>query len=223
MDQERRSNPRIAARVRVEFVERNKVETLTLDVSRNGMFVQGEVSRPANSFVRLRLFLPPAGQAVEVFGRVVRAGAIRGAPGIGINFLETPSADRDRWLDFVSQVENLDVSPEKGADPARDRRKAPRTESSFMVRFKSKEGLEGFFSKNLSAGGMFLPTPVLKPVGTKVQLVIIHPVNDKDFDLEAEVVRVNEDKTPEEPKGMALKFSSLTPERESQLKDFIQG
>ncbi len=230
MEKSGRKHPRISSRIRVEFIEKSKTESTTVNVSRNGVFIRGESKRAVNGLVRLRFFIPPDNKSLEIFGRITWQGSREDIKGIGVHFMELASKDRDRWIEYVSLVEQLDAGesastsgpcPTPTHEPEQERRKDPRTESSFMVRFKTKKNLESFVTKNLSQGGMFLSTPVLKSIGTKIQVVIIHPTSGKDFDLAAEVVRVNEKATEEEAKGMALKFLPLENEKDDELKTFL--
>jgi c-di-GMP-binding flagellar brake protein YcgR len=92
-----------------------------------------------------------------------------------------------------------------------------------MVRFRNTKRLEEFISQNLSTGGMFLSTPVLKPEGEKVSVVVIHPISGKDFSIDAEVVRVNRLPTETEAKGMALQFLNLVDDKKNELESFLKG
>ena len=157
-----------------------------------------------------------------------------GVAGVGVQFLNVDSKDRAKWLEFIGEIEALTGShkvsesesglPSVGpADQKSERRAFTRTTASFMVRFRTRERLEHFIANNVSQGGMFLRTPVLRPIGERVQVVIIHPETDRDFEIEAEVAHTNEHGTPENPKGMGLKFHELRPETKTALDAFIKG
>lgn len=200
------------------------MESQTLNVSRNGIFVR-DVAQAENSLVRLRLYVPPDQYKIEIFGRVAWKGEVGGMKGAGIHFLNLDSADRDHWITFVAQVENLDHAGEPSKPTlgtSAERRTAPRHKASYMVRFRSPERLQDFITTNLSSGGMFLGTPVLKNLGDRVQVVLVHPDQDKDFELEAEVVRINDTPSEAEAKGMALKFLELSTERKEALDLFLK-
>ena len=145
----------------------------------------------------------------------------RGRAWSGIDFHQIESTARERWIDFVSEIEKLNQTSLGAAERVPERREAPRTASSFMVRFKNMTGMENFFTKNISSGGMFLKTPVLRKEGEKIQIVVIHPVTHRDVELEAQVVRVDKQPTDEGKKGMALEFSSLDDDRKEELKSFF--
>ncbi|MFH1018134.1 MAG: PilZ domain-containing protein [Pseudomonadota bacterium] len=233
MDTNRRHNDRISAKIRAQIVGRQTVETSTVNVSRNGVFLKDTAQRPVNGVVRIRLYLPPEQAVVNILGRVAWSGKKSGFDGVGVQFLNLDTDARKKWIEFVAHVENLDASNHsiRTDEPSREpsppveaeRRATPRTLASFMVRFSSKNRLEHFMTNNLSQGGMFLRTPVLRQVGERVQVVIIHPDTEEDFEIDAEVAHVNEQTTEQAPKGMGLKFISLTPEVEKALNEFIAG
>lgn len=213
----------------MEFLDKNRTAGATINVSRNGVCLASSTPRAVNGLVRLKLFLPPNEDPIEIFGKVAWQGVTRSEAGIGIHFLEIESRDRDRWVEFVSQVERLNAgdtasTPSSAQEsPVVERRASPRTTASFMVRFRSRKRLDEFVSQNLSAGGMFLSTPVLRPEGEKVSVVIIHPISGKDFSIDAEVVRANRTATENEMKGMALKFLNLDDEKQTELEAFLKG
>ena len=233
-DEKNRKTDRTPSRIRAQLVQKNVTETTTINVSRNGVFLKETSERAVNSLIRLRLFLPPDQKSIEVFGRVAWKGKAAGVDGVGVQFLNVDSKDRAKWLEFIGEIEALTGShkvsesesglPSVGpADQKSERRAFTRTTASFMVRFRTRERLEHFIANNVSQGGMFLRTPVLRPIGERVQVVIIHPETDRDFEIEAEVAHTNEHGTPENPKGMGLKFHELRPETKTALDAFIKG
>ncbi len=237
VENEQRRSDRISSRIRAEIIGRRTVETYTVNVSRNGVFLRDKAEHQVNSVVRVRLFLPPEKIVINVLGRVAWRGQKDSFDGVGIQFLNMDTDARKTWLEFVAQVESLDATsrsihveepPEKPAPlpsppPEPERRTTPRTRASFMVRFRSKNRLEHFMTNNLSQGGMFLKTPVLRQVGERVQVVIIHPDTELDFEIEAEVAHINEQTSEKGPKGMGLKFVAITPELQQALAQFIAG
>ncbi len=229
MSDERRATVRVSSRIRVEVLEKNRVETISLNVSRNGIFIKEAADRPLNSLVRLRVYPPEEPKAIELLGRVAWKGSVEGTAGVGVHFLKLDSDDRDRWVEFVAQVEALDTIDPLSDHPhipsipeaTSERRSAPRKLASFMVRFRTSERLREFVTRNVSTGGMFLETPVLKNLGDQVQVVIVHPDLDRDFEILAKVARLNPKKTDAEPKGMALEFLDLGEERQKELDTFL--
>jgi uncharacterized protein (TIGR02266 family) len=228
-DEDKRRFGRIHSKVRCEFIERKKIDTFTVNVSRNGIFVADTTERHTNNLVRLKLYPPPDNKPIEIFGRVAWKGNVRNQNGYGIQFLKLDSNDRNQWVEYVAQVETLDGGHSASSHhhsptaAAPEKRTSPRSKASFMVRFRTAERLEQFVSHNLSEGGMFLSTPVLRATGDRVQVVLVHPETDEDFEIEAEVAHVNPVDSEEGKKGMGLKFISLSEESKVALDAFIKS
>ncbi|NOZ85143.1 MAG: hypothetical protein GXP49_02545 [Deltaproteobacteria bacterium] len=96
----------------------------------------------------------------------------------------------------------------------------PRFVASFMVRMKDRKSLKRFYTRDISAGGMFVKTPLLKKKHSKVELVILHPETDDEFRLAGTVVRI-QDGSDGKQKGLAIRFDDLDSKIEKALSDFI--
>jgi len=77
------------------------------------------------------------------------------------------------------------------------------------------------FAENLSAGGVFIATHKLKPVGSKIELTINLP-NGAQLKTEGEVrwVRVFNEQS-DTPPGMGVKFNQLPGESVALIEDFL--
>jgi hypothetical protein len=106
--------PRSTRRYAVEWpiclgTSRGAVRADALDVSTEGMFVRPQLAIDVN--VTFSAVLDDAGEPVSGRARVVRnlseddARAAGRLPGYGLNILEMPEADRERWLAFVLRIE----------------------------------------------------------------------------------------------------------------------
>jgi uncharacterized protein (TIGR02266 family) len=215
---------RIPAQLRVEFLEKPPSEAVTVNVSHNGMLVRASHKREIDSFARMRLFLPPKQEPIEILGRIASKVHVAGKEALGIHFIDFPSEEKEKWMAYLRRIESLaaaddaeTTSPEKQIE----RRASRRLATAFMVRFKSSGGLEEFVTQNISSGGMFLATTMEKPVGERVRLVVVHPVTDQTFELEAEVVRNEGEAAAMGLMGIALRFLDLTPQKEETLKTFV--
>jgi len=107
------------------------------------------------------------------------------------------------------------------APSAPTRRRAPRYAASFLVRLKDKTRLKKFYTKDISTGGMFLKTPLLKKVGDEVEVILVHPETDQEFQLAGTVVRVVAT-VSEASQGMGIKFHELDEEQQQALIEFIE-
>ena len=226
---ERRKFNRISSRIPVEILEKGGIKTTTINVSRSGIFIEDTVERMMNSLVRVKLIVPPNQTLIDVFGRVVWKGKVAGINGVGINFHTLEGNQQKTWVEYVLEVEKLDAAyPSHGASVSGattgipvERVNEEKAMASFMVRHKDRDRFDKFVEHDLGGGGMFLKTPVLKPEGERVNVVIVHPESDEEFEMEAEVVRVNAVSNGEQPKGMALKFITPSPDRLAELERFL--
>ncbi|MCB9526497.1 MAG: PilZ domain-containing protein [Myxococcales bacterium] len=77
------------------------------------------------------------------------------------------------------------------------------------VRPADRAALSHFGLKDISEGGTFVLAGQLLPVGTRVNVRLVHPDAPADFLLTGEVVRVVDSKDPDE-KGMGIQFDTGT-------------
>lgn len=94
--------------------------------------------------------------------------------------------------------------------------------SVVMMRFPDTAALRVFLSTDLERGGTFLQTPLVKEVGQKVDLVMVHPETDDEFHLEGTVIR-RVITGPAEGRGLGIFFKALTPTMRDSLEDFALG
>lgn len=81
-----------------------------------------------------------------------------------------------------------------------------------------------FFSKNLSAGGVFLESDILLEKGTRIYLEFVLPHDPKLIIVKSEVVWIKEDtgQGPHTSAGMGIKFLNLDEENRKAIVDFIK-
>lgn len=94
--------------------------------------------------------------------------------------------------------------------------------SVVMMRFPDTASLRVFLSTDLERGGTFLHTPLVKEVGQKIDVVMVHPETDDEFHLEGTVIR-RVISGPAEGRGLGIFFKALTPEVRERLEDFVMG
>jgi Tfp pilus assembly protein PilZ len=100
-------------------------------------------------------------------------------------------------------------------------RENPRQRACFLVRMNDKAQLRDFLSVDISQGGMFLRTPLLRERGETVDLVIVHPDTTEEFHLGGKVVRVT-DHEDHGKRGLGIRFARLTGKKLQALTDFIE-
>ncbi len=90
---------------------RGAIRAEALDVSREGMFVRQADSLAAGASLSFSVVLDDSGGPVTGSSRVVRvmdepsARSCGTAPGYGLQIVDMPDADRERWAGFLARVE----------------------------------------------------------------------------------------------------------------------
>ncbi len=122
-----------------------------------------------------------------------------------------------------AEAPSLERAPARPDVPARApvERQHVRQKACFVVRMADKSRLRDFLSTDVSQGGMFLRTPVLRARGDLVELVVVHPETQQEYPLAGTVVRVV-DHADEKRRGLGIRFDPLTGERLSRLVEFIE-
>jgi len=104
-----------------------------------------------------------------------------------------------------------------------ERRKYPRIKLITKVAHIREDKFHYFYSRDLSAGGIFLETDHPYPVGTELELEFPLPEVSERIRIKGKVVRVVE--TSEQYKGktpgMGIQFEEMDSETSALLADFI--
>ncbi len=247
---ERRRDRRHPFRVRLVLSRGGQeLEAQTEDVSFAGVFIRMDTPLPVRQLVRLKLTLPPEGDALAVMGMVARHFPARDGlpPGVGIQFYSLATEERRRWNHFIRYVVSssevtspIPLAPpptpvfEPGdlfgpdepleavevVEPAEPiRRSFPRSAATLQVRLDSVDDLEMLYTRNVSKGGLFFGTTHDLPEGTQLKVSVIHPKSHEHFPLEA-TVRWRD--TSAEP-GLGLEFVQFTDQRRQEFFEFIRS
>jgi Tfp pilus assembly protein PilZ len=94
--------------------------------------------------------------------------------------------------------------------------------SVLMLRLGSRENLQRFIENEVERGGLFMKTPLVKELGDKVDIVLVHPESDEEFHLEGTVVR-RVITGPADQRGLGIFFKALSPESHAKLVDFVDS
>lgn len=95
-----------------------------------------------------------------------------------------------------------------------------------LARYEGEEsGRLYFFSKNLSAGGVFLESDILLEKGTKIYVEFVLPSDQRLIIVKSEVVWIKEDtgQQPFSTAGMGIRFLNLDEESKKAIVDFIKA
>ncbi len=108
-DAERRRTGRGDLLVRVEYSTIDEIfSEFTRDINEGGLFIETEKPRPTGTEVAMRFNLPGNHAPLQTIGRVVwvRSASDREPAGMGIEFDELSSEDRDRINSMIRSLRN---------------------------------------------------------------------------------------------------------------------
>lgn len=202
---EQRRSPRIRHELVVELHDKRGARTVqALDVARHGLFLAtgGEPPR-ARHLVQLTVHLPdgPIKAAASVTRTLKNEDHI---DGVGVQFFALSDDAKQRWDDFILDLQRSTSSEPREVQRARA---APSAGATFLVKLRSVERLKEFAATHLASGGTVLFTPVLRAPGEVVTLVVVHPKTDEEFRLPGVIHKVHE----ERPKRLEIYFHGITP------------
>ncbi|MBW2294553.1 MAG: TIGR02266 family protein [Deltaproteobacteria bacterium] len=118
-DAERRRFGRSDLLVRVEYSTIDEIfSEFTRDINEGGLFIETEKPRPTGTEVAMRFNLPGNQEPLQTIGRVVwvRSASDQVPAGMGIEFDELSSEDRDRINSMIRSLRNGPSEARKSAD-----------------------------------------------------------------------------------------------------------
>ncbi len=240
---QRRRDKRYPARlpIRTRIAGRLK-DLFSVDVSYRGLFLAIDAPPPLRQLIRIETSLPPLGTVFATHGMVVRVvppGVRGGQPGVGVQFYGMGD-ERRAWEAFVQYVQqgSLELPDRRESRPPpngrpslatgsvrlgqgsgmRDNRRFQRFPVVLEVRPRDLEDLYQLYSRDVSAGGMFLSTARELEIGSEVRLDVRHPHNGSTFQLTAVVRRQSG-----EPVGIGVELTGLDERRRREFYDFIHA
>jgi uncharacterized protein (TIGR02266 family) len=79
------------------------------------------------------------------------------------------------------------------------------------------------FTENLSGGGVFVATHILRPLGSRIDLSVRFPSRAEPLRLHGDVRWIREYSASSDAwPGMGIRFDTLTPEGETLIRDFLR-
>lgn len=199
---------------------------MTENVSLGGIFLATEEPPDLRVLLRITMKLPPDDRELTAHGmavHVVRAGAGPGATaGVGVQFYAVDGATRARWAEFIKYVERTfapvpEALPEP--PPRADRRQHPRTHAELELEVRSVEELKTLYTRDVSAGGMFIVTDLALAVGAPLRIQVVHPRTRARFPVDAVVRRLQH---PSGVKGLGVEFVAMTDARRAEFLRFVR-
>jgi|GEM_PF-1791381 len=204
-----------------------------IDVSEEGLFVESPDHLAPGELVQLLVILPDDDRTLRALATVERvvtpdeASFCGGMPGMGLRFFMMDSRLLQRWRAYLEGVARVTLprtpNPEAVEHrlPEEEARRAqPRKQGRFRVRIADEASLRSFYTDNVSRGGMFLATDDVRALGTRLSLIVRHPVSGRQFPLAAEV-RWTRKASDEGPAGMGVQLLGSDTGREEDFLRFI--
>jgi len=224
----RRELLRIQAEVEVHFKSFDQFyKEYAKNISKGGIFIKSNSPLPPQTVLEIKIFLPDDKDPVDAVGEVVHTiepdiSKERGwEPGMGIHFVDFPSSMQQRLSKYVDSKAK-DIPGIKV-----DRRQHPRASIRLKVKFPDLTTLLENYAKDISQGGIFIPTTDPKPVGVVIGLTLIHPDNGEEIEIQGEVVRIVSEREARQQKGkklvpgMGIKFINLEPHQQTAIQGFL--
>ena len=100
------------------------------------------------------------------------------------------------------------------SDPYADKRSNPRAPIGVIVHVKTSDAGRHFYSKNISAGGVFLLADSPLPVETRVTMEIFLPLVNTPIKVSGEVVWIQKNPTS----GFAVRYLDISPAGQNLIR-----
>lgn len=106
--------------------------------------------------------------------------------------------------------------------PGIERRVAPRIELHVGVGFHSDTNFYTGFTEDISEGGLFIATHVLRPIGTVLQVTFALPTGDEiTSDCVVRWLRDPHQHSDDAVPGMGVQFLGLDEAQEALIREFV--
>ena len=184
--------------------------TETANVSSHGIAVFSGRARPLRQYIELEIQLPAPSRNINVTAVVARHAEFvktdTGAQtaGLGLDFFLFDASAKSRWQDFLTKMrdEGTDFIPRadeivaasESPNPLPERAKPPteleltadddvEEKPTFIIKPRDLGRLWAFYRGELAKGRVRIETPVAKPDGSEVELLVVHPTSRAEWTL----------------------------------------
>lgn len=114
----------------------------------------------------------------------------------------------------------------KNRPTGKDKRKYPRIEAKVKVVFPTLQDLQMEYTRNISAGGIFLKTNRQLDSNAEIDLVLHLPDSGEELHLKGRVVRVMSMSNPADPNtqlyGVGIRFLKIEPEVQATIEKLLE-
>jgi Tfp pilus assembly protein PilZ len=203
-------------------IGRTEHSVVTENVSARGLFLR-TTERPSDRLLVKLVLSPEKEEPLEVTAMTAwhlpADNAFGRAPGIGLQFYglgRDQSQALGRLLARAAREETKAAAEVKKAPPPI--RQHPRHMVSLRMRPVDVKQLLELYTRDISAGGMFVETPTVLAVGDRAVFELIHPDVREGFRLPCVVRHVSKDPAR---KGLGLEFVDLDDKVRRDLHTFV--
>ena len=168
--------------------------THTADVSTHGIWVFSDHPRPPRQYVELEISLPESDVVIAVTAMVARSATVvdpatgRQRRGMGLDFFLFDARSKSRWQSFLRH-HTFDEPPTESERDAVNST-ADGEVPAFLIRPRDVDRLWSFFRGELERAQVRIETAVVKPPGTVVELMVVHPQSQAEWILDGEILTV---------------------------------
>lgn len=154
----------------------------TVDISRYGMLVLSTEPRRVGELTQLWVLVADD-TWIQVLAIVARV--VEDLPGFAVRLHMMGGDEKGKWDQLLAELGDNDLpdGQEAHADDAH-RPTLPR----FLIRPRNVAHLERMITREIALGGMYVRTPIPRPMGTDVELLMIHPQTERAFRVIGQVV-----------------------------------
>jgi Tfp pilus assembly protein PilZ len=196
-------------------IGRTEYSVFALNISGRGVFVQIEAPVQPRQLVKMRL-APANDESLELMAMTIwqlpRGNPFNRPGGVGFQFY---GLDREQAR-TLSRLVARAAQEGPAAGEQRPLRRHPRHAVALRVRPESFDKLMELYTRDVSAGGMYVETPTVLEIGQEVVFEVIHPQGQRGFRLNCLVKHVGKD-----PPGLGLEFVGLDAERLKAFYGFV--
>ena len=228
---ERRKSPRFQTELRVEVRSGDDYQVhLTKNVSLEGCFIEAETAAAPGKASKVVVYPPGENVGIEFVAEVRNvtargeAGSTERPPGMGLEIFAMDRREKERWVKLLTKIAEVHEethgaaeaehrTADHGAVPSPSRRRFARHSVHMAVDVRDLRSFYRLFSKNMSAGGIYLESEQTLPLATKVEVFLTHPVSKEETAVRGQVMRTDAN-------GFAVKFIGLTEEERRGLLRF---
>lgn len=207
-----RRHTRMPARIPVRLkTHEASLDTVTADVSASGAFVMCEHmgTLHVDDVLHLRFWLPDSLEYVTLTARVARVGVHQGKVGCGVVFEGCTAHALEDWERFVDRMMHL--VPPSGSWSIPE-------EVEHTWYGLSLDALDELANVDIFIGGIFVRCTAACAEGTRVRLMLVHPVDQSRLRVNTKVTGCRR----HGERGLCLSFCEPVQILRARLQGFIE-